>query len=362
LSNVRAAVLEAFGRPLALRELPRPALGAGEALVRIAASGVCGSDVHMAGGADPRVRLPLVLGHESVGVIEETAGQVRSRDGRELRPGDAVAWDRGVYCGSCAHCAAGREHLCPSRRTYGIHYGGSTPPQLAGGYATHIVLGEGTRIFRLPEGARPAELVSCACSGATAAHSVEAAAVAAGELAVVLGAGPLGLWTIALLAEAGARVVAIGRRERRLELAREFGAAHVFDEAATSAAERREAMLEISGGLGADVVIDTTSSLEAAREGLAIARRGGRYVNSGAAVPVGEMPLRLYEDLVQRDISLRGVWVSGSAHFAKALAFALARAAALGKMVTHRFPLERANEALEAAARDRSAVKVVLEP
>jgi len=355
-------VLEDFNSPLVEREIAVPDLSAGEALVRITASGVCGSDIHMHRGQDPRTPLPMILGHESVGMIEETSGQVLDFDGRPLSPGDAVAWDRGTYCGECEACERGDEHICPGRRAYGIHYGGTEPTPLKGGYATHVVLDAGTRLVRAPDDADHAALVSASCSGATASHSVDAAEVSAGEVALVMGAGPLGLWTAALARETGATVIVIGRRPNRLALAGDIGAEAVFDEKATEQQGRREEVMRLTGGRGADAVIDTTASLAAAREGLALTRRGGRYVNSGAAIPVGELPLKMYEDLVLRDITMRGVWVSSTADFIRALEVALAGRYPLERLVTHLFALSEANAALEAASADRSAIKVVLEP
>lgn len=358
-------VLEKFNSPLVERDIPAPDLAPGELLVRITASGVCGSDVRMHAGEDPRTPVPMILGHESVGVIEEVAGSVDADDGLPLKPGTPVAWDRGVYCGRCFFCNRGDEHLCPGRRAYGIHYGGvdgDEPPPLKGGYATHIVLSPGTAVFRLPEGADHEALVSASCSGATAAHSVEEAEVRPGDVVLVQGLGPLGLWTAALAAAAGARVLAIGRRPRRLALALDLGAELALDEAATEPDERREAVMARTEDLGADAVMDTTGVAAAAREGLDLVRRGGVYVNSGVAVPAGEFPLRLYEDLALRNVAVRGVWVSGTDHFAQALGLALSGKYPLSQLVTHRLPLAEANEALDAAASDPAAVKVVLKP
>lgn len=362
MTVARAMILEEFGAPLVEREIEVGALSAGETLVRITASGVCGSDVHMQRGQDPRTPVPMILGHESVGVVVETAGRILDFEGRPLSPGDPVAWDRGTYCGECEACERGDEHICPGRKAYGIHYGGETPPPLKGGYSTHIVLSARTRLIRLPVDADHAALVSAGCSGATAVHSVDAAEITGGEVALVMGAGPLGLWTAALARETGASVIVIGRRPGRLALAGDIGAEAVFDEKATEPEERREEVMRLTNGRGADAVIDTTASIDAAREGLALIRRGGRYVNTGAAIPVGEVPIRLYEDLVLRDVTMRGVWVSGTADFVRALEVALEGRYPLDKLVTHRFGLTQANEALETASTERSAIKVVLEP
>ncbi|MHC4251588.1 MAG: alcohol dehydrogenase catalytic domain-containing protein, partial [Planctomycetota bacterium] len=114
MTTAKAMVLEEFNAPLVEREIEVPALSAGEVLVRITASGVCGSDVHMHKGQDPRTPIPMILGHESVGVVEETSGEVAAVDGTVVTKGMQVAWDRGVYCGRCPYCTVKRQqYLCP---------------------------------------------------------------------------------------------------------------------------------------------------------------------------------------------------------------------------------------------------------
>jgi threonine dehydrogenase-like Zn-dependent dehydrogenase len=363
VTTAKAMVLEKFNAPLVEREIEVPALAAGETLVRITASGVCGSDVHMHKGQDPRTPLPMILGHESVGVVEETSGEVAAVDGTVVTEGMQVAWDRGVYCGRCPYCTVKRQqYLCPSRKAYGIHYGGTEPPPLRGGYASHIVLRAGTRIFPVAEDVDMDFLVACTCSGATSAHSLEEADVEPGDVVVVIGAGPVGLWTMALAHSSGADVIAIEPREGRLALAEEMGASVTLDPTKLSTEERKQVVMDRTGGLGADVVIDTTGVAALTGEGLSLVRRGGTYELPGIAVPVGEYPVALYEQLAVRNVAMKGIWVSDTRHFAQALAVGLSGRYPLNKLVTHRFPLAEANAALEAAAGDPSAVKVVLKP
>lgn len=363
ISRIRAMVLERFGEPLVMREVPRPALAPGEVLVRITSSGICGSDVHMRKGEDPRTPLPMILGHESVGVAEEVKGDARTVHGRPVKAGDAVAWDRGTYCGRCYFCAVKHEEfICPSRKAYGIHYGGTNPPPLKGGYATHIHLSAATRLFHVPEGVDHDVMVHCACSGATSAHAVEEARLKPGDTAVVIGAGPVGLWAAALANASGAEVIALEPREARRDLALAMGASLALDPVGMKPEEVRAAVLERTHGVGADVVIDATGVKAVARAGLDLVRRGGQYQLPGVAVPVGEFPVRLYEDLAVRNVTVKGIWVSDTGHFARACELAFSRRYPFERVVTHRFPLEEADRALDVAASDPSAVKVVLKP
>ena len=220
----RAAVLESFDSPLALREFPEPSPDGGRAVVEVLAAGVCGSDHHMWKGKDPRTPLPIILGHEGTGRLVAPEG-LKDVRGREIRPGDLLIWDRGVTCGKCVFCTVKRQSfLCPERKVYGINMSCAEPPHLLGCYAERLSLLPGTRLLRLPGGADLPALVSASCSGATAAHAMEGA-VEPNDVVVVIGAGPLGAWCSAFAREGGAReVVVTDVRDSRLALARSFGA------------------------------------------------------------------------------------------------------------------------------------------
>ena len=207
-----AMVLSAFNAPLEMREYPLPDLAPGEVLVKLVASGVCGSDVHMWRGHDPRTPLPIILGHEAIGVVEATGGRRRDLDGEEVKPGDLIGWDRGVVCDDCFFCSVRKQpYLCPDRRVYGISISCKDAPHLKGGYATHMVLDPRTKLVRLPQGVAPEVLVSASCSGATAAHAVEQCGIRQGDTVAVIGTGSLGLFAIAFVAGRGAaRIIAIG--------------------------------------------------------------------------------------------------------------------------------------------------------
>ena len=121
MRKVRAAVVTEFGRPLEMKGFDCPRLKKGQVLVKITASGVCGSDVHIWKGLDPRVSIPLILGHEGVGVIQEISGEKADVFGKRLSMGDPVIWDRGVTCGMCHYCAVEKTpSVCANRWTYGI--------------------------------------------------------------------------------------------------------------------------------------------------------------------------------------------------------------------------------------------------
>ena len=361
-SQARAMVLVRFEAPLEERTYPVPRPGPGEVLVRLTASGVCGSDVHMWLGEDPRTPLPIILGHEGVGEVAETGGEVTDLHGTLLRPGDPIFWDRGVVCGRCHYCVVLREpYLCPHRFVYGIHRSAQEPPHLVGCYAEYLLLDARTRTFSLRgHDVDPAVLVAAGCSGATAAHALEMAPPSLGDVVVVQGPGPLGLFLAAMARRAGAReVLLVGGTESRLQLGLQLGATRVLNRKATTPEERRRAVLELTDGRGADIVYEAVGLASVVAEGLGLVRPGGRYVSAGFGQPGGTMPLDPFRDVVRKNVHLMGVWVSDTRHAEQALRLILAEPDTFSPLVTHRFALGEANRALEAMHR-KEALKAVL--
>ncbi|MBC7083720.1 MAG: alcohol dehydrogenase catalytic domain-containing protein [Firmicutes bacterium] len=361
----RAMVIEEHGRPLVLKEVEIPPLSEGEVLVKILASGVCGSDVHMWRGRDARNVLPMIPGHEGVGEVVEVCGEKRSVTGEPLRPGDRVIWDRGVTCGHCYYCAVLKEpSLCPERWAYGIHKPSSEFPYLNGCFASHLILQANTHIVNLRNypPVVPAVLVAAACSGGTAAHAFALARPNVGDTVVVQGPGPLGAFSVDFARAAGAsNVVVIGGTSERLEICREFGATCLLNRHDTTAEERIEVVKGLTGGRGADFVYETTGAAESVREGLAMLRAGGTYVTAGFGVPVGEVGVDWFRDIGCRNARIQGVWVSDAQHLLAAVSLVTAQPRKYERLVTCRFPLEDATRALEAVER-REVMKAVLIP
>lgn len=349
---------------MVMREFPIGPLTEQEVLVKILAAGVCGSDVHMWRGKDPRTPLPLILGHEGIGEVAEIGGAKEDVLGRRLKAGDVVMWERGIMCGRCYYCVIKKQPaLCPQRKTYGISVSCKEPPHLRGCYAEYIHLLPGAHIIRLEGDLDPATLVAASCSGATAAHTVELCDVKQGDTVLVQGPGPLGLFAVALAIDRGAEVHVIGvaADRGRLELCREFGAAGALIVEETTAEERWEYVLEVTEGRGADVVIDCTGIPAAGREGIKLTAPYGVYALPGIATPVGEVPFSLYEDVARKNVRIQGVWVSDTSHLYQSIRLVRSGRFPFEKLVTHRFSLEEATAALE-TMESREAIKAVLIP
>jgi threonine dehydrogenase-like Zn-dependent dehydrogenase len=361
--NAKAMVLERFNEPLVLKAFPVPRLKEGEVLVKVEAAGVCGSDVHQWEGRDPRIRLPMILGHEGAGEVAELNGEKKDIYGTPLRTGDKVLWSRGVTCGHCYFCRVKMEpSLCSNRWVYGIHTTCAEPPYLTGNYAEYLPMDRRVDFFRIDPGTDLETLVPASCSGATTAHAVDLSRMEPGDSVLVQGVGPLGIFAVAFAKSlAASGIIAIGGTEERLEMCRAFGATLTLNRKKLSKKERRDAVLEITHGQGVDVAFEMAGEFDAMAECISLARTGGTCISAGFAEPRGKMEIDPFQDVGRKNLRLQGVWVSDVRHTHMALQLILSRKDDFKRLITHRFPLAQANEALK-AMKTREAVKAVLLP
>ncbi|MBC7316607.1 MAG: zinc-binding dehydrogenase, partial [Chloroflexi bacterium] len=217
-----------------------------------------------------------------------------------------------------------------------------------------------TPLIPLDEEEDPAIWVAASCSGATAAHGFDLSPAHLGDTVVILGPGPLGAFSVALARAQGAgHVVMIGGTPERLVLCQRLGATHLLNRRTISSQERRDAILALTQGRGADLVVETSGSLSAAREALELARQGGTVSWVGFGAPAGEMPLAPFEAIVRKNLRLQGVWVSDVRHTLQAVHLIHQHREAFAALVTHRFSLSKATEALR-CVEAREAMKAVL--
>jgi len=224
------------------------------------------------------------------------------------------------------------------------------------------VLAVSTDIFKIERGVDPALFVSASCSGATVAHAFDDYSFPCGSSVVIQGPGPLGVYAVAFAGHLGAReIIVTGGSENRLQLCKEFGATAVLNRRTTSIEERREFILGVTGGRGADVVIEAAGDVSAVDEGLPLVRSGGAYLSIGFSQPPGKCNVDFFGEVVRKNVRIQGVWVSGTRHTFQALKLIERQKELFSKMITHRFSLERANDALR-AMESREALKAVLLP
>lgn len=361
--KARVYVLEQFNQPLVEREIEIPQLLPGQVLVRLKASGVCGSDVHMWKGEDSRTRFPMILGHEGVGEVAAIGGCKCSVDGSQLQEGDLVFWNRGVSCGTCYYCTVLKEpSFCPHRKVPGINVTMSEPPYLNGCYADYIILDSGTNILKVTQSIDPAVLVAASCSGATAAHGFDLVRPNLGETVVIFGPGPIGLFSAAYARRYGSsEIILIGGSQGRLEMGSLFGATTLLNRKALSETERLEKVMELTAGRGADLVIEAAGSGSALKEGITMTRMGGTVLSIGLSQPGGTFEFDGFKDLTRRNLRLQGVWVSDTRHASQSMNLVLENPDLFARLVTHRFPLSEVNQALKVMD-SREAIKAVLLP
>jgi threonine dehydrogenase-like Zn-dependent dehydrogenase len=372
--TVRAVVMTAPGA-LEVRRFDVPEPEPGAVLMRVRLSGICGTDKHTFRGEtvqyagtphERRIAYPLICGHENVGVVEATGGEVLAADGTPLRPGDRIVPGANVPCGACWYCLNDQPYyLCEHLEDYGNSLNVSRPPSLFGGWSELMYLLPGTPLFRVPD-ELPDEL-AVLTEVMAVTHGVETARRVAGldfgESVVVYGVGPLGLCHLIKSRLLGCgRLVAIDRFASRLEAAAELGATLTLDASELEDAELVARVREHTAR-GADVVHDCSGVPQTFANALRMVRVGGVVVESGAFVDLGPVEVNPNRDICTTNVTVIGIGGELATSYAPSLEL-LARnrdRLPLDRIVTHRMRLEDARDALDVAQRD-GAMKVVLDP
>lgn len=358
----KVMVLSEFRKDLVPKEIEIPELQDGEVLVKMEAAGVCGSDVHMWKGEDPRTPLPIILGHEGVGKIVKIKGEKFTVDGKKLNVDDRILWNRGVTCNECYACKVLKNpSLCENRKVYGINVSCAEKPYLNGCYSEYIILKSKTDIFQVDEYLDPAILVTASCSGATVAHGFDMIDTnLIGKSVVIQGPGPLGAYSVAFAKELGAtNIIVIGGSETRLKLCREFGATMTLNRHDLSKEQRYEEIMKITDNRGADLVVEAVGVKGVVEEGLKLVAKGGTYLTMGYAQPAGKEEVDFYIDIVNKNIKVQGVWVSDTKHTKQAMDLVIQNKDKFSKLITDRFKLEEANKAIE-VMNNKETLKAVL--
>lgn len=284
---MRAAVVTSFEQPLEVREVPLPAVGRGQVLVRVEASGICHTDIHAARGDWPvKPQPPFIPGHEGVGVVEAVGGGVEAtRLGQRV----TIPW-LGAACGTCEHCVSGWETLCESQTNTGY--------SVDGGYAEYVVA-TADYVVPVPDGVSSFDAAPLTCAGVTTYKAVKVSGARSSDLVAVFGIGGLGHLAVQYARIAGAEVVAIDVEDDKLALARELGAAHTVNARDDDPAAAVQALG------GADVALALAVSPASMRQAFDSLKRGGRLVL--VALPRdNDLQLPIFETV------LRGISVIGS--------------------------------------------------
>jgi L-iditol 2-dehydrogenase len=324
-----------------LREMPEPVCGPGQVKIRVRAVGICGTDIH----GHPSLRPPVILGHELAGDIVEVGAGCTTRKVGERVTSETTA----SICGKCKFCATEDYSLCIERK--GI------ATKAEGAFTDFLVIREPS-VHVLPdhvsyEAGAICELLACAT------HAVmEQGAVAAGEVVLVMGPGPLGLLCTQVVKACGGRTVVagMGKDKSRLELAAKLGAERTVN---VEAEDLKEVGRSMTGGYGFDAAIECAGVPPAVLAALATVRVRGRFIQAG--ILHKDVPVNFEDVFFVREVSMIGSHTQKPSSWRKALALLAERKVDLQALVTRELPLSQWREGFDIARRG-DAIKVVLKP
>jgi len=340
------ALLLSKNKHLEMTDLPVPRAEPGEVLVRVAACGICGSDVHGYDGSSGRRIPPIVMGHEAAGRIAAIGSGVTG-----FTEGDRVTFDSTVYCGTCGYCRRGEVNLCDNRQVMGVS---CADYRRAGAFAEFVAV-PSRIVYRLPdnlsfEEAAMLEAVSVAI------HAVSLAPLSAGSTALVVGAGMIGLLIVQVLRAAGcSRILVTDIDSSRLKLAQDVGAHTVLS--ATLDVARQVG--ELTRGAGVDAAIEAVGQGDSVKASIESVRKGGTVVLVGNIAPEVMVPL---QKIVTRQIRLQGSCASAG-EYPRAMELLESGAIQVKNLITAIAPLEEGPLWFERLhAREPNVMKVVLRP
>jgi len=349
MADTVRAVVQTGARQMEIREFPRPVIGPSDgALLRVEACGICGSDVEQYKGAMGARGLPMVPGHEPLGIIEEISDATAERWG--VRAGDRVAVEILIPCRCCDLCLAGQYMQCKNRP--GSH-GGYNPPSrglgLWGGYSEYMHLHPNSIVHPVSRDL-PAEIaVMFNPLGAGVRWALQYGGVHLGSSVLVLGAGQRGLSAVLASRYVGAGLIiatGLAKDARKLELAREFGADVTINVEEEDTVAR---VRELTGGDGVDVVLDVTPmALSPIADAVDAVRWGGTIVLAGLK---GGQKVELSSDtLINKALTVKGAFSVDAAAYMDAIRLIESGQFPLEKMQTHKFGLADVPHAIELLA------------
>lgn len=360
MRRMKAAVLYEYNQPLVIEEVTIDEPQAGEVLIRMAASGICHSDVNVVKG-DEKQTLPIILGHEAAGIVEAVGAGVT-----HVRPGDRAAASLWRACGHCYYCVSGTPSLCDTphvldseTRVYDLNGKPIVQGMRVASWAEYAIVDQ-SQVVSVPDDMplEAAALVGCGVITGVGAV-INTAQVEAGSSVVVLGLGGVGINAVQAARLAGARhVIAVDLLDSKLETAQEFGATHLINAARSNAVQ---IVKDLTGGRGADYVFVTVGSERAISQSFEMLRKRGTAVIIGLVPNNGTAPLPV------RQVALTEVRVIGSFLGSTRLSVAFPqfvelyqqKRLKLDELITATYPLEQINEAIAIVDRGEAVRNVI---
>jgi 6-hydroxycyclohex-1-ene-1-carbonyl-CoA dehydrogenase len=340
---MKAAVFHGPNRPLEIEEVPKPEPGAGDVVIRVAACGVCHTDLHYIDHGVPTFKEPpLILGHEASGIVAETGDGVEG-----WKEGDRVLIPAVLTCGHCPACRSGRENICRSMTMLGNN--------IDGAYAEFIRV-PAKDLVALPDDVPIVEGSIIADAVSTPFHAVKnRARVEPGETVVVFGCGGVGINVVQIAAAVGGLVIAVDIDESKLERARALGAVETIH--AGEVERVSKAVRKLTGGEGADVAIEVIGKAATMEEAFNCIRTGGRlcivgYTNEKISVNAGR--------IMYREVAIIGSLGCRPVDYPAIVELVRNGRLEITSLVSHRFPLEEIHEAFDVMRKGGSLRSVVV--
>ncbi len=342
---MKAAIFHGPNQPLRIEDYPTPTIKPHEVLVKVAACGVCHTDLHYIDHGVPTFKKPpLILGHEASGTVAQVGNDVKN-----FKEGGRVLLPAVLSCGTCDFCRTGRENICQTMIMFGNN--------IDGAYAEYVVA-PAKDIFHLPPEIPLAEGCIIADAISTPYHAVKnRAEVRPGDTVVVFGCGGVGINVVQMAAVAGGVVIAVDISDRKLERAKQFGATRTIN--STKVENLGKEIKKLTGG-GADIAIEAIGKAQTIEAAFGTLRKGGRLVVVGYStedIKLSAAKIMYFEMEVRGSLGCRPV------DYPRIIELCRLGKIKVKELVTQKFPLEKINDALDLLrSHDEDALRSIVLP
>ena len=370
---VKSVVLEAKGK-LSLKSFPYPELKKNCAIIRMEHSGICGTDKHSFEGffhqkGGRPIPLPVIQGHENVGVIEEINGELLDHDGNILKIGDRVVPAPNISCGKCFACRNNRPYYyCDCKLDYGNNIGAGEPPHIFGGWSEYLYILPGSHLFKYPDTLDPKfgtfiePLSVTGCLDKARQWSSEWEPFRSGDTVVILGTGPIGLFHLikANLMGAG-KIISIDPYKYRTSLAQDFGATETVT--SDDREEIKDNIKKLTNNVGADLVVDCSGVSEGFTIALELIREGGMVLEVGIFSNSHDISINPHSHILEKSARVIGIGGDDISQYYPSIKLLERNIDKLPwkKIISHEFNIDNVHEAMDIAMSDKS-MKVLLNP
>ncbi len=370
---VKSVVLEAKGK-LSLKSFPYPEVKKDSAIIRMEYSGICGTDKHSFEGffhqkGGRPIPLPVIQGHENVGIIEEINGDLLDHDGKKLFVGDRVVPAPNISCGKCFACRNNRPYYyCECKLDYGNNIGAEKYPHIFGGWSEYLYIIPGSHLFKYPDNLDPQfgtfiePLSVTGCLDKARQWSSEWEPFRSGDTVAVLGTGPIGLFHLIKSNLMGAgKLISIDPSNYRTSIAEEFGATNIIN--SNIKEEITDNINKITDKVGVDLVIDCSGVAEGFGIALDLIREGGMVLEVGIFSNSHDIPINPHSQILEKSARVIGVGGDDISQYYPSIKLLERTINQLPwkKIISHNYNIDNVHEAMETAMSDQS-MKVLLNP